>query len=229
GGKRRGAGRAPRQGSGRPGSCRPWLEPLEERTLMSFSTLLSPGPDGHLAYVADAQGNTIPDCSNVGYQQGAVPLPGTNGTPAVPVKAVVQPPAGGADAGAAIQAAIDLVSKLPIDANGFRGAGLLKAGTYPIAGPVHINASGGGLRGRGTGPVGTTLLATGTARRYDPNHPYVDGLVQIEGAIPGGAAWTGGDEFTPVAGSTHNVTDDYVPVGARSFHVDSTAGLKVGD
>jgi hypothetical protein len=53
--------------------------------------------------------------------------------------------------------------------------------------------------------------------------------VQIEGAVPDGSNWNGGDKFTAVAGTTHNLTDDYVPVGSHSFHVDSTAGLKVGD
>jgi hypothetical protein len=193
--------------------------------------LVYPGPDGHLTYVPDAQGNVIPDFSNVGYMSGVVPLSGTAGTPEVPVKATVKPPAGGADAGASIQAAIDLVSKLPVDANGFRGAVLLKAGEYRIAGQVRISASGVVLRGEGTRPTGTILRATGTARRYDPLHPYVDGLVQLEGAVPGGASWRGGDDFTQlaVAGTEHNLTDDYVPVGARSFHVDSVAGLHVGD
>jgi hypothetical protein len=205
------------------------LEALEDRQLLSASSLVFPGADGHLTYVPDDQGNVIPDFSNGGYESGVVPLPGTAGTAAVPVKAIVQPLAGTADAGATIQAAIDQVSKLPIDANGFRGAVLLKAGQYPIAGQIHINASGVVLRGEGADA--TILRATGTDRRYDPKHPYVDGLVQIEGAIPGGAAWRGGDDFAQlaVAGTTHNVTDNYVPVGAHSFHVDSIAGLQVGD
>jgi hypothetical protein len=196
---------------------------------MSSSSLVYPGPNGQLVYVPDAQGNTIPDFSNVGYLSGTVPLPGTAGTPEVPVKAVVQPPAGGADAGAAIQAAIDLVSKLPPDANGFRGAVLLKAGEYRIRGQIKISTSGVVLRGEGIGPTGTVLRATGTDQRYDEHHPLGDGLVQLEGAVPKGPDWDGGDHFTPVAGTEHNITDNYVPVGARSFHVDSVAGLQPGD
>jgi hypothetical protein len=212
------------------------LEPLEGRTLMSSSSLVFPGPDGHLKYVPDAQGNTIPDFSNVGYESGIVPLPGTNGTPQVPVKVVVNPLAKNVDAGALIQAAIDQVSKLPVDAHGFRGAVLLKAGLYPIRGQIRITTSGVVLRGEGidtsgSGLTGTVLEATGTDKRYDQHHPYGDGLVQIEGAIPGGASWDGGDNFAQLAapGTQHNVTDHYVPVGARSFHVDSLAGLQVGD
>jgi hypothetical protein len=221
------------------------LEPLEGRLLMSASSLVFPGPDGHLKYVPDAQGNVIPDFSNVGYESGIVPLPGTNGTPDVPVKVIVKPLAKGVDAGATIQAAIDQVSKLPLDANGFRGAVLLKAGLYPIKGQIRITTSGVVLRGEGTdvagtslkgtvdvpgtGLTGTVLEATGTDQRYDPHLPFGDGLVQLEGAVPGGPKWNGGDDFTALAGTTHNVTDNYVPVGAHSFHVDSVAGLQVGD
>jgi hypothetical protein len=199
--------------------------------LMSDSSLVYPGPDGHLVYTPDAQGNTIPDFSNVGYMSGVVPLPGTGGVPEVPVKAVVKPPGGSADAGATIQAAIDLVSKLPQDANGFRGAVLLKAGEYRIGGHVTISTSGVILRGEGTGPTGTVLRATGTGRRYNEHHPLEDGVVQIEGAVPGVAAWTGGDDFKTLAvpGTEETITDNYVPVGARSFHLDSIIGLHVGD
>jgi hypothetical protein len=210
------------------------LEVLEDRQLLSTSSLVFPGADGHLRYVPDAQGNVIPDFSNVGYESGVVALPGTNGTTAVPVKAIVKPLAKGVDAGAAIQAAIDQVSKLPVDANGFRGAVLLRTGLYPIAGQIRITTSGVVLRGEGTdttgtGQFGTVLEATGTNRRYDPHHPFGDGVVQLEGVLPGGVHWDGGDHFTAVAGTTHNVTDSYVPVGAHSFRVDSVAGLQVGD
>jgi hypothetical protein len=228
--KRRAASRAPRR---QPGSRRfgPRLEPLEDRQLLSVSSLVYPGPDGHLTYVPDAQGNIIPDFSNVGYMSGTVPLPGTQGTPEVPVKAIVQPPAKGVDAGATIQAAIDQVSKLPLDPNGFRGAVLLKAGNYFIGGQIRITTSGVVLRGEGTDSTGTILHATGTSRRYDEKLPFGDGLVQLEGAIPGGPSWRGGDDFATlkVPGTDHNITDNYVPVGARSFHVESIAGLQAGD
>jgi len=230
---KRGSGRASRR-QAVPRRARPCLEVLEDRQLLSTSSLVFPGPGGHLTYVADAQGNVIPDFSNVGYESGVVPLPGTNGTADVPVKVIVKPLAQGVDAGATIQAAIDQVSELPVDANGFRGAVLLKAGLYPIAGQIRITTSGVVLRGEGTdttgaGQSGTVLEATGTSRRYDPQHPFVDGVVQLEGALPGGIDWTGGDAFTALTGTTHNITDDYVPVGAHSFHVDSLAGLQVGD
>src|SRR5262249_26783065 len=111
---------APRQtGSSRTRSRRPSWKPgcelLEDRTLMSVSSLVHPGPNGHLVYTPDAQGNIIPDFSNIGYLSGTVPLPGTDGTPDVPVKKTIQPPPGLADATAVIQAAIDEVSKLPLN------------------------------------------------------------------------------------------------------------------
>jgi hypothetical protein len=228
------------------------LEPLEDRQFLSITSLVFPGADGHLTYVPDAQGNVIPDFSNVGYESGVVPLPGTNGSADVPVKVVVKPLAKGVDAGATIQAAIDQVSKLSVDANGFRGAVLLKAGLYPIKGHITISTSGVVLRGESTevpdtsptgtvvtgkGLTGTVLEATGTDKRYDVHLPFGDGVVQIVGAVPGGAngtdphKWNGGDDFTQFAvpGTTHDITDNYVPVGAHSFHVDSIAGLKVGD
>src|SRR5262249_45651601 len=96
------------------------VECLEGRALLSSSSLVHPDASGHLVYVPDAQGNIIPDFSNVGYQGGIVPLPGEGGTLDVPVRATVKPQPGPADA--RIQAAINFVSRLPAVATGFRGA-----------------------------------------------------------------------------------------------------------
>jgi hypothetical protein len=186
---------------------------MEERTLLSESGLVYPGADGRLVYVPDAQGNTIPDFSDVGYMSGTVPLPDTPGGVTVPVQVSLSPTGG--DQTARIQAAIDQVSALPPDANGFRGAVLLHAGEYDIAGTLVITTSGVVLRGEGQDlTTGTVLRATGVRPAADASS-----LIQISG--------TGSP--TRVSGTTHNITDSYVPVGARSFHVDSTAGLAVGD
>ena len=40
---------------------------------------------------------------------------------------------------------------------------------------------------------------------------------------------TGSGSPSTVSGTTRNITNNYVPVGARSFNVDSTSGLAVGD
>jgi hypothetical protein len=187
-----------------------------------YSRLVYPGPDGHLSYSADARGNRIPDFSGVGYEGGAVPVPGTAGAPDVPVQAIVAPAPG--DATARIQAAIDKVSKLTPGPDGFRGAVLLLPGEYDISSHIDIATSGVVLRGSGMGPGGSVLRATGTARRY------FDGLVRLEGTLPFPRADLTGSAAPPkIPGTERGIIDAYVPVGATSFHVNNAAGLHVGD
>src|SRR5262249_18923697 len=182
---KRGAGRAARREPGRRHCFRPCLEPLEGRTLLSFSSLVAPGPDGRLAYVADAQGNTIPDFSNVGYLSGTVALPGTAGAADVPVRGdparstvtALNNPNG--DDGPRIQKAIDYVSSLPLGPDGYRGAVLLKAGDYYLKSFFTISHSGVVLRGEGQ--ESTVLHAVGTDIRYDPHNPMADGVIRIQG------------------------------------------------
>jgi hypothetical protein len=163
-----------------------------------------PGSDGKLVYVPDEQGNIIPDCSYVGYGGGGTVIP------AVPVKETIWPVAG--DNAANVQAAIDKVSALPLDKLGFRGAVLLRAGYYPMATSLKIQASGVVLRGEGMGDTGTNLVGTGTSRTQQT-------LVVI-----GGPTGRVGNDATKQA-----VTDDYVPVGARAIKVASASGFKPGD
>ena len=82
--------------------------------------------------------------------------------PEVPVKAVVSWMPG--DNTARIQQAIDYVSSLEPDAQGFRGAVLLEKGCYEIAGGLTISASGVVLRGSGYMDGQTELLGTGMDR-----------------------------------------------------------------
>lgn len=105
-----------------------------------------PGTDGRLVYVPDEQGNTIPDFSHAGYRGGGAAIP------TVAIKETLWPVAG--DNTANVQAAIDRVSALPLDKNGFRGAVLLKMGYYKMATPITIQASGVVLRGEGMGEKG---------------------------------------------------------------------------
>jgi hypothetical protein len=174
-----------------------------------FSQLVFPGDAGKLVYVPDAQGNRIPDFSNVGYKSGIVPLPD------VPVRSTLNPDVNpGSDDGARLQAAIDQVSGLPPDPNGFRGAVVLTRGEYRIGGTLFIRASGVVLRGDGQDPNGTVIRATGVR--------------------PGAAESTlvrilGSGSRVKVSGTEHNLIQDYVPVGARTFLVDNTDGLNVGD
>jgi len=88
----------------------------------NYSELVYPGEDGRLIYMPDEKDNIIPDFSHAGYMGGGVKLPD------VPVRVTVEP--GKGNDALRIQAAIDRVSKMPLDRNGFRGAVLLKRGRY---------------------------------------------------------------------------------------------------
>ena len=121
------------------------------------TSLVYPGTDGRLVYVADSLGNKIPDFSNAGYKGGGVPIP------YVAIKVTVWPVQG--DNSTNIQAAIDKVSALLPDASGFRGAVLLKMGTYELEKPINIKASGVVLRGEGMSDIGTITYRQNTKRQ----------------------------------------------------------------
>ncbi len=161
---------------------------------------VKPAKDGTLVYEVGARGDRVPDFSHAGYRGGGVTIP------IVPARVRVAPVDG--DDGERIQAALDYVATLSPDANGFRGAVQLEAGTYEIAGQLRISASGVVLRGAGTDENGTVLIATGTDRRA---------LVRIAGK----------NDRTTV-GMSALVADDYVPVGSTRIRLNDTHGLKVG-
>jgi hypothetical protein len=121
------------------------IEPLEARVLLSESSLVYPGANGHLVYVPNPAGDVIPNFSMVGYETGDVPLPDTTGGVQVPVMETINPGTG--DMTSIIQTAINTVEAMPIQSNGFRGAILLTAGNYPISGSLSITASGVVLEG----------------------------------------------------------------------------------
>lgn len=165
------------------------------------SSWVKVGSSGKLVYTPDAKGNIIPDFSMTGYKAGEKPIPD------VPVVKSISPVTG--DNLAHIQAAIDEVAALPLQ-NGFRGALLLKKGTYSISNTLRINASGIVLRGEGTGTADTRLIATRTAQHT---------LITVSGG--GGPA--------EITGSRVAITDNYVPIGAKSFNIQSAAGFSAGD
>ncbi|WP_263415979.1 hypothetical protein [Terriglobus albidus] len=184
-----------------------------ETDLRPTVSLVHPGPSGKLVYTADAQGNTIPDFSNAGYGGGGVPIP------FVPTRETIWPVAG--DNAANLQAAIERVSALPLDADGFRGALLLRAGHYPLATPVSIKASGVVLRGEGMGDTGTILIGTGTGRTTGATGP---GRVQ-----PTLVRIAGNAGLVPMEETRQEVTDDYTPVGSHTLRVANARGFKPGD
>jgi len=194
---------AARRDSRPPDAC---TEPLIHGKGEPLAKLNGCGRLSYGLYKNEGQANEVhrlPDFSFAGYKGGGVSIP----TAAAAV--TVSPQAG--DNRASIQAAIDKVSALPPGADGLRGAVLLKAGTYQVSDTLYIKASGVVLRGAGQGPSGTVLVATRKAQ-HD--------LIVVQGA---------GSGFGEVANTRTDITTSYVPVGAVSFEVASTAAFSVGD
>jgi hypothetical protein len=167
-----------------------------------LSPIISMGKDGTLVYDSEDHGNRVPDFSTCGYAGGERQIP------AAPIRVVVAPIAG--DETARIQHAIDYVSSLPMDTNGLRGAVLLSKGRHEVQGGLLITNSGVVLRGQGVDESGTVLVAAGIDRRT---------LIRIVGQ----------NNLSIQANQRWQIADDYVPVGATSFHLANTDGLKVGD
>ncbi|WP_111309126.1 hypothetical protein [Confluentibacter sediminis] len=178
------------------------------------TSLVYPGIDGRLVYVADSLGNKIPDFSNAGYKGGGVPIP------TVAIKATIWPVLG--DNAENIQKAIDSVSAMPQDAYGFRGAILIKMGFYRIEKPIYIKASGVVLRGEGMGDTGTILYGI-----LPPPDPNATGRQRFARPAFINIGAENGAEV--LENSKQVITDDYVPFGAVSFNVKSAKGLKKGD
>jgi len=136
------------------------------------------------------------DFSFAGYAAGGVPAPYVDA-------AIAVRPSGGDDT-ALLQAALDRVAALPLRANGFRGAVLLRSLNYRVAGHLEMRTGGVVLRGS----PGAVIVATGTSRRT---------LIEI------------GNLAGPQTAPPINVTGDTVPAGARTFTLETIAGLRPGD
>jgi hypothetical protein len=159
------------------------------------------GPNGKLVYAHLANGDRIPDFSYAGYQGGGVALPN------IPTSIKISPT--GADDSKSIQAAIDKVATLPLDAHGIRGAIQLAPGAFHLAESLHITASGIVLRGSGdSGKSATTLQLTGK--------PHL--AIEIKG------------EFHQQSlGPATQITDAYIPAGAQTIRVADASGIHPGD
>ena len=156
--------------------------------------------NGKLAYTPDEQGNRIPDFSYCGYMASESAIPN------VPVKVVV--PVKKGDATIRIQAAIDYVGNLPLNADGFRGAVLLEKGKYDVLGTIILNKPGVVLRGSGNGLDGTIIVGGGTDRAT---------LIKVLGKSDRSIQ-------SPI-----KIADSFVPVNATTLQLASAAGFKAGD
>jgi hypothetical protein len=161
---------------------------------------------GKLVYKKDAKGNRLPDFSHVGYHAGEKVIPD------VPVRMTLKPTEG--DDTKRIQDALDKLGKRRQDRNGHRGALLLKRGVYRVEGALKMSHSGIVLRGEGSGPDGTIIIATGYG-----DYKYKRTLLSV------------GDEgkIQVDQSSKQAIVDDYVPVGAHTFTVKSAAKYRRGD
>lgn len=156
------------------------------------------GDKGRLVYRVGARGDRIMDFSYAGYEGGGVNIP------VVPVKQIVGPD--GHRNAAAIQQAIDAVSRLPLH-NGFRGTVLLEAGTYICRHTIVIRTSGVVIRGAG---VKKTII-----RMAGAPHKCI--------AVTGG--WQPEVSAVPLA-----IADRYIPVGTLWLPMQHRiSGLAVGE
>lgn len=155
--------------------------------------------NGLLQYMPDEKGNTIPDFSKVGCYRNSKPLPD------VPVKKIIE--ATGDNSRELLQSAIDELAALPVNADGFRGAILLKKGIYKIPGTIKIGVSGIVLKGEGEA---TKIIATGKGQRT---------LISVNGS----------GELREIKGTRQKITNRYVPLGAISFNVPDAEKFQAGD
>ena len=163
------------------------------------SAFVKTNKNGSLRYIPDEKENISPDFSQVGYYRGNKKIPG------VPVVKTISPAAGSSEA--IIQAAIEEVSAKTADANGFKGAILLKKGVYKIPGSIKIQSSGIVLRGEGDE---TVLIAEGNQRRP---------LINVSGS----------GTIAEIRATKVEITNDYVSTGATSFTIQSAKGFATGD
>lgn len=181
------------------------MKSFRSRYLAVFLALLFRAPLGADPVdwrAVDARGDRIVDFSFCGYRASEVEIPD------VPVRVVVRP--GEGDDGIRIQAALDHVARLPSDTNGRRGAVLLTAGSFEVAGQLRLEVSGVVLRGSGFHDAGTTIVATGASRRT---------LIRIRGESP--VREKGSERF--------EVAPTRVPVGALRLPLEHVEDLRAGD
>lgn len=176
-------------------------------TLAQNSSTVIDLRQNRLHYYSDGEHNRIPDFSHSGYMGGGVELPD------VPVRRTIGPIPG--DNTTHIQDAIDEVSSLRPNRNGFRGAVLLEPGIYSIRDNLYIEDSGVVLRGSGDG-----------------DDPSRDTILEVSQSVNGTVLQIGNEDLNwhhRLADSTTEITSPFLPVGARVFTVSEADKYEVGD
>lgn len=169
------------------------------------SDLVKVKKSGRLVYLKDKDGFVLPDFSHAGYRGGGVALPD--------VKVVKQITPVEGDNTSHIQQAIGEVAALEPDADGIRGALLLKAGVYPVAGTIFVNADGVVLKGEG---------ADATVIRGIGDTPHQRDIIVVGNTRLKGWA----DRKTT---ENSDITSEIVPVGATTFRVKDASRFREGD
>ena len=170
-----------------------------------------PDNRGKLVYKTTKKGDRMIDFSHAGYKGGGVSLP------YVPAKLTVHPLGEDADCTDYIQQAIDMVSALPEDKDGFRGAVLLAPGRYICERPLQIAADGVVLRGSGSDPSGSVIVMTGGKHTAVVMNKDLGQRVgnRLGDALPNE--------------ESIKVVDEYIPAGSYRFTVADASRLSVGD
>ena len=174
--------------------------------LNAQSKLVTLDSKGKLVYSPyTIEKDMLPDFSYCGYMGGGVAIPH------IQVVATVSPSSHGNDDTPMIQAAIDKVAQRKVNKNGFRGCILLKKGTYHIASPLRITASGIILRGEGNNKESGTILVATSKKKYS--------VIEI-----------GNKKKIRLSRDLYPITDEYVPSGTRTIHVGNANRLfNIGD
>ncbi len=178
-----------------------------------FSQIVYYDGDGSLVYKVDDENNRVPNFSYAGYKNSEEPIPN------VPVFLTISPIDG--DNTMHIQNALDQITEIPSDGNGFRGALLLEPGEYEVTGTIRLNAGGVVLRGTGDGsdPASNTILrATGKLSSFPPQNSVI---------IAGGGNESNWRET--IEGTKTDIVSEFVSVGSSVFEVADASLFAVGD
>ncbi|MEM1026525.1 MAG: hypothetical protein AAGJ38_00405 [Planctomycetota bacterium] len=161
----------------------------------------------------DSRGDRVLNYAAAGYREGTA-LPDVESI-IDPSRFVTVAPTAGNNR-AALQAAIDQVSGLTLNADGYRGVVQLMPGQYDIDDTLFIRASGVVLRGVGDGadPASNSILHSTTTRQIT--------MVQVES--PGINSINLGS-----TGLRSDIIDKVVPSGATSFRVADPDAFAVGE